>query len=96
MGVARMVHKAVPLDVTNGIELERIPYWVPAPAMGPDMVMICGEEARNETRNQMNQEKRQHGDLEGYELEPKGEGKYALEVTRGEGLIVSVTNALVT
>ena len=38
-----MVLETIPLDVTNEIEPEPTPGWVPAPDVGPDMVMICGE-----------------------------------------------------
>jgi len=43
MGALRMVPETVPSDVTTRIELEPTPGWVLAPAMGPNMVTICGE-----------------------------------------------------
>ena len=43
MGVARMVPETVPLDVTTRVAPDPTPGWVHAPAVGADMVMICGE-----------------------------------------------------
>ena len=43
MGAIGIVPETVPLDVTIGIEPEPTPGWVPTPAVGLDMVIICGE-----------------------------------------------------
>jgi len=43
MGAAGTVPKAISLDVTIRIKLKPTLGWVPAPAVGPGMVMICGE-----------------------------------------------------
>jgi len=43
MGAVRTVPETVPLDVTTGIEPEPTRGWLPAPAVGPDMVTISGE-----------------------------------------------------
>ena len=43
MGATRTVPETVLLDVTTGVEPVPTPGWVLAPAMGPNMVMICGE-----------------------------------------------------
>ena len=42
MGDSRTVPEAAPLDVATGIELKPPPVWVPALAMGLDIVTICG------------------------------------------------------
>jgi len=43
MGATRIVPGTVPLDVTIGIGLEPTPGWIPAPAVGPNMVTIYNE-----------------------------------------------------
>jgi len=39
----RMVPKIVLLDVTTEIEPKPKPVWVPTLAVGPNIVMVCGE-----------------------------------------------------
>jgi len=43
MGAARTDLETVPLDVTTSIEPKPTPSWVPTPAVGPNMVVICSE-----------------------------------------------------
>lgn len=42
MGAIEIVSHTVPLNVTTDIKMEPTPGWVPTPAVGPDMVTICG------------------------------------------------------
>lgn len=43
MGATGTVLETIPPDVTTGMEPEPTLVWVPTPAVGLDMVMICGE-----------------------------------------------------
>jgi len=43
MGATEMVLEMVPLDVTIEVKPEPTPSWFPTPAVGPNMMTICGE-----------------------------------------------------
>jgi len=42
-GATSMIPETAPLDVTTGVEPKSTLGWVPAPAVGPYTVTICGE-----------------------------------------------------
>lgn len=70
MGAARIVLETIPLDVITRIELQLTAGWVPAPAVGPDMVTIFGE-GGSDSYEELDE---LGGDSECYELELDGEG----------------------
>ena len=56
MGAGGIVPEAVTLDVGIKVQPKPTPSCVPAPVVGPDMVMLCGE-GGSESDKESNEEK---------------------------------------